>query len=119
MSKTPGPPKGTQASGRRLWRSVLDEFDLDEHELALLRESVRTVDQLDALAEIVAADGPMLDGKMHPALVESRQLRLVLARLLASLRLPEGEDDERPQRRGAARAPYKPRNVATLPGVAR
>lgn len=99
-------PAGTRAAGRRLWRSVVDAFDLEEHELALLREAVRTVDQLDQLAAVVAEDGPMVDGKVHPALTESRQLRPVLARLLASLRVPE-DDDTRPQRRGAARGTYR------------
>ncbi|MDQ3274292.1 MAG: hypothetical protein M3Q39_04480 [Actinomycetota bacterium] len=35
----------------------------------------------------------------HPALVESRQQRLALARLLIALRLPDREE-QRPQRRG-------------------
>lgn len=110
MSKRPAPPKGTKASGRRLWADVLGRFELDEHELALLREAVRTVDQLDDLAGIVAEEGPILSGKAHPALVESRQLRVVLTRLVASLRLPD-EDDERPQHRGSARGAYQPRAV--------
>jgi hypothetical protein len=47
---------------------------------------------------------------VQPLLVEQRQQSLVLARLLASLRLPSGETAEgdlvRPQRRGAARGSY-------------
>lgn len=108
----PTPPTGTKASGRRLWRSVVDGFELEEHELALLREAVRTVDLLDALAEIVADDGPMIDSpqgrRTHPAVIEARQLKIVLARLLAELRLPSNEDDRRPQRRGGARGVYAP-----------
>ena len=92
-------------AGERLWASVADHFDLEEHEQALLREACRTVDQLDALAAVVDADGVVVDGKAHPALVESRQLRLALARLLASLRLPD-DDDVRPQRRGSVRGVY-------------
>lgn len=107
MTKTPAPPKGIKASGRRLWDDVLGRFDLDEHEVAVLRETVRTVDQLDDLAGIVAADGVMLGDKVHPALVEQRQLRIVLSRLVASLRLPD-EDDQRPQHRGSARGAYQP-----------
>ncbi|MFN8019834.1 MAG: hypothetical protein U0P45_17200 [Acidimicrobiales bacterium] len=108
-TKPPPAPAGTGPSGRRLWRSVTADFDLAEHELALLREAVRTVDQLDALAAVVADAGSMVDTpqgpKVHPALVEARQLRLVLARLVASLRVPD-EEGEQPQRRGAARRPY-------------
>lgn len=113
--KIPPAPAGTKASGRRLWRSTLAEWDLEEHELALLREAVRTVDQLDALADVVAAEGPVIDAKAgpraHPALVEARQLRIALARLLAALRLPDGAPGDesagrRAQRRVGARGVY-------------
>lgn len=113
----PAPPRATKAAGRRLWNELLRDYVLDEHELALLREAVRTVDQLEALTAIVEAEGVMVstasgERKVHPALTEARQLRLTLARLLASLRLPAGEaGDEkagtrRPQRRGGARGTY-------------
>ncbi len=105
MSKTLAPPRGTKASGRRLWVDVVRRFELDEHELAMLREACRTVDQLDVLAGVLAVDGLILNDKAHPALVESRQLRIVLTRLLASLRLPD-EAMVRPQHRGRARGAY-------------
>jgi hypothetical protein len=111
-SSKPQPPSGTKASGRRLWRSLVDDVNLEEHYLALLREAVRTVDMLDSLAEIIADEGPMIDSpqgrRMHPAVIEARQLKIVLARLLAALRLPSNEDDRRPQRRGGARGVYMP-----------
>jgi hypothetical protein len=95
-------------SGKRLWRSILREYDLAEHELALLTEACRTVDQLDAFAEVIAAEGVIEQGtgRAHPAVVESRQLRLALARLTATLRVPLGDEEATPQRRGASRAPY-------------
>jgi hypothetical protein len=115
--KIPAVPKGTGPSGRRLWRAVLSEYELDEHELALLREAVRTVDTLDRLAEIVKRAGDIVvigdkGPKVHPALVEARQLKIALARLLAALRLPEGEQlDGRPQRRVGVRGTYGLRSV--------
>lgn len=112
--KTPPAPAGAKASGRRLWRDVLGKYELEEHEEALLREAVRTVDLLDDLAAVVADEGLMVDGphgsKVHPAMVEARQLKIALARLLAALRLPAGEEDDgsvrRPQRRVGARGVY-------------
>ena len=101
-------PNGLKASGRRLWKAVVGELELDEHERSLLIEACRTADALDALDAVIAADGVMVDGKPHPALVESRQQRVVLTRLVASLRLPEDlqRPETRPQRRGAARGAY-------------
>ena len=105
------PPKGSKASGSALWRDVLGKYDLEEHELALLREACRTVDDLDTLAAVVAAEGMTVGAKVHPAVVEARQLRIALARLLGALRLPAGDEEDqlsgrRPQRRVGARGVY-------------
>ena len=105
----PEAPSGLGVSGKKLWDEVLEPWELDQHELLLLTEACRTVDQLDLLDAAVKEHGIMLpDGRMHPALVEARQQRITLTRLIASLRLPEGLEDgvARPQRRGAARGSY-------------
>jgi hypothetical protein len=108
-------PAGTRAPGKRLWASVTGDYDLEEHETALLVEAVRTVDLLADLDALVRAEGPMVElpqgVRAHPAAVEARQQRIALARLLASLRLPAGEDGDqqasaRPQRRVGARGVY-------------
>lgn len=105
-SKPPAAPRGSGPRARALWADVVADHILDQHEEALLVEACRTVDDLDACAEVVKRDGVMLGDRLHPAQVEARQLRLVLARLIASLRLPEGVEDARPQRRGSARGTY-------------
>lgn len=111
----PDPPDGAKAGGSALWTDVLGKYELEEHELALLREAVRSVDLLDDLAAVVEAEGLMIAGphgsKVHPAMVEARQLRIALARVLAALRLPAGEEDDpaagrRPQRRSGVRGVY-------------
>ena len=112
QSKPERAPAGTGPAGRRLWTAILSEYDLEEHELLLLRESVRTVDLLDSLEATVKAEGTVIDSpqgrKAHPAAVEARQQRIALARLLTALRLPAGEEggDRRPQRRGGVRGVY-------------
>ncbi len=120
MATDPKPPTGTKAAGRRLWTSITSDFDLEEHELVLLREAVRTVDLLADLDVLVKAEGSMVDSpqgrKAHPAAVEARQQRITLARLLSALRLPSGEEGDqqasaRPQRRGGARGVYGIRAV--------
>ena len=120
-SGTPKAPAGTAAPGRRLWASVTDVYDLDEHELVLLVEAVRTVDLLDVLDAAVRAEGPLLDSpqglRAHPAAVEARMQRIALARLLAALRLPaggEGDQQEgaRPARKVGVRGVYAVRSVS-------
>ncbi len=109
-------PTGLGADARALWSSVIEEYDLEEHERALLVEACRTVDLLTKLDAEVRRDGPVLDSsqglRAHPAAVEARQQRIALARLLAALRLPAGEEGDqqagarRPQRRVGVRGTY-------------
>jgi hypothetical protein len=101
----PKPPEGLGAGGRRLWRAVLRDYELAEHEMLLLREAAFTSDLCEALQAVIDAEGPTtanhLGGvKMHPALAELRQQRLALARLVVCLRVPLGDED-------AGRAQYR------------
>lgn len=91
-------PRGLRAAGRRLWSSVLDDFELDESASAVLAEAAHTVDLLADLrrelaetpAVIESAQGP----RVHPMLVEIRQQRLALAKLVTSLGLPKELADD-------------------------
>ena len=107
----PPAPDGLGPSGVRLWDSVVAAHELDVHEEIMLLSACRTADLMDRLwAE--AATGPLTVVKAKgnrvtaPPIVEHRQQSLVYARMLASLRLPSGEEGARPQRRGAARGSY-------------
>ncbi|MFF7973835.1 hypothetical protein [Streptomyces sp. NPDC007905] len=110
-------PDGLDESGTRLWESVAGDFELDVHEQLLLLQACRTADLLDRLARRAeAAELTVFNAKGEqvtaPWITEHRQQSLVLARLLASLRMPSGEEDGRPQRRGAARGSYGVRSVS-------
>jgi hypothetical protein len=110
-------PDGLDVSGTRLWESVADAFDLDVHEQLVLLSACRAVDLLDRLWE-QASRSPLTvrnakgEEVTNPVITEHRQQSLVLARLLASLRMPSGEEEGRPQRRGAARGAYGVRSTA-------
>lgn len=107
----PKAPSGLATAGQRLWSSVLEDYHLDVHEELLLLEACRCADRLDRLAKD-AERAPLTvtnhrgDEVAQPLLVEARQQQITLSRLLASLRLPSGEEGTRPQRRGAARGSY-------------
>lgn len=109
--KLPAAPKGLGSTGRRLWRAVLSDYALEQHELLTLTEACRVVDRLDRLAE--AGEGAPLtvtnargDEVSNPLLVEARSQEITYIRLIASLRLPDTEDNVRPQRRSGARGAY-------------
>lgn len=101
-STAPSPPRDLQRSGRALWRGVLDEFELEEHERQLLHETCRTRDLCDRLQIVLDQEGPMSTSsqgvRVHPAAVELRQQRITLARLMAALNMPSGEAAEAPAR---------------------
>ncbi len=108
----PAAPKGAGPAGRRLWRSVLADFELAEHEMALLRRAVHVTDVCARLQDLVDEQGPMVrdrhgEIRTHPALVELRAQSVLLARLVVALRVPLGDQDDahqaaasRPQYRG-------------------
>jgi hypothetical protein len=86
-------PSGLRGLGKGLRAAVLADYVLDEHELVLLRQAVRVVDLCDTLQTIVDSDGPVVADtkgslRTHPAMIELRLQRLVLARLIVAL--PQG-----------------------------
>lgn len=110
----PKAPAGLKPGGRKLWTQVLDDYELAEHELQVLQQAARTVDQIDALEAIVQAEGPMQNSpqgrRVHPAVQELRQQRIVLARLLAALNIPTEDSESRQVR--APRGVYGIRGTA-------
>lgn len=112
----PPAPDGAGPAGLALWTGILSTFGLPTHELFMLSEAVRVADRLHQLEALVDAEGLLiLDPKRqikiaHPALVEARQQRVALARLLVALRLPDLGSGRRPQHRGL-RGAYGPRLV--------
>lgn len=109
----PEPPEGLRDRGKALWFDVQSRYQLEYHEELLLIEMCRSVDLLDELTALVERDGVQNQrtGRIHPAAIEARQLRIAFARLAAALRLPAGDEadpaaNRRPQRRVGARGVY-------------
>lgn len=94
--KRPPKPYKLTGSGLKLWNRVVKEYALETHELSVLEELCRTKTRIEQLDEIVDADGLMVDSpqgrRVHPAAVESRQLRIVFTGLSKTLRFPVGDD---------------------------
>ena len=107
------PPGGLGNSGRALWRSIVkglpDGWELDEREQAILKLAARQVDAVAQLEGVVAKQGAMVRGStgqpvVHPAVVEARQGRVVVSRLLGQLALPNAEQE--PQAASGRRAQH-------------
>jgi hypothetical protein len=102
LDKPPRAPNGSKAAGQRLWHAVLSGYELAEHEMTLLVQACRVADVCDELQTLVDADGPVTGKRVNPAIVELRQQRVVLAKLIVALRVPLG-DQEIPSKTGAPR----------------
>lgn len=89
-------PAGLQAAGKKLWRSITAEFDLETepHKTQILAEACRVVDAIAELDE-AAAEAPLtVKGSMgqpviSPFIAEARAQRALLAQLLARLNFEE------------------------------
>ena len=106
----PEAPDHLTERGAGLWRSIVDAYDLGDHQLELLRRACEASDRTDEAAAVVAAEGLTVNDRYgfprpHPATTIERDSRIALARLLRELALEPGapEDHARPPRTGATR----------------
>ncbi len=87
-------PGGLGVAGKRLWKEVSAGYTLREDELCVLEDACREVDLVARLQAEVDAGPLLVPGSRgqdipHPLLMEVRQHRLLLARLLRQLQLPD------------------------------
>jgi hypothetical protein len=93
-SEIPPTPEGLGDGGAKLWASIVDDFEMSQHELTLLAQCCCTLDACEQLQAVIDADGVLSEkgtgARIHPAVVELRAQRLTLTKLLAALQLPAG-----------------------------
>ena len=100
------PPGGLSAGGKRLWRSVVAEHDLDATQLVQLEEACRAKDRCDRFASLLAG------GHDSKIFADANATANLLKLMIAALRLPDSSG-RRPQHR-AARGVYRPRQTRTV-----
>lgn len=110
----PEPPEGLGEAGRALWVSLTSVYVFTAYELLILDQACRLADSVDALAAAVEQDGVVVLGaagqkRLNAAVVELRQARLGMAKLLGMLALPSSED-ERPMSDASRRAQHAARS---------
>jgi len=74
----------------------MGEYELAEHEEAVLLQACRVADLLDRLQAVIDGSEVVVTSpqgaKTHPAVVEFRQQALTLAKCMAALRIPLDEE---------------------------
>ena len=91
-------PSGLGRAGKRLWRTIKGDFELDSRQLLVLEQAARQADALAELEDEVARSGVVASGsrgqlRLSQAVVELRQGRIALSRLLGELSLPEKTEE--------------------------
>lgn len=102
----PKPPAHLRAAGRDLWRSIREDYHIDDAAaLALLATAAEALDRLRAAQEAVEADGELVadrygQKKLNPALTLEKDARAGFLAALKMLNL-----DLEPLRDGPGRPP--------------
>ena len=99
MTHRKAAPKHLSRSSAALWRRIQREFDLEPHEIPLLKAFCESVDRAEEARRAVADEGAYYHDfrqqpKPHPALREERDSRLAASRLLRELRLAKRKSTE-------------------------
>ena len=100
MTNRPDPPAHLRPETADWWRSVLADYDLEEHHVRLLHLACEAWDRCQQAREQIDRDGLTVttaDGgmKAHPAVAIERDTRLAFARLIRELDLDAGAPAER------------------------
>lgn len=103
-NRAPAAPSTLGQAGTKLWRTIVRDFHLQDHELVQLEEAALVRDRIAQLRDLVDSEGPMITNsqgrRLHPAIPEIRAQQLTLARLLVTLGVPSLEEDNLPASRG-------------------
>jgi hypothetical protein len=93
VTAEPAPPPGLSDRAGAFWAETIEAFDMEAHDLEVLRAVVRLMDRADQLATAIDQGGLTVTGsagqpRPNPLLAEERQTAATIARLLRELGLP-------------------------------
>lgn len=89
----PRPPAGLSAEARRLWKSILEQYEIDDDAgFLLLRTAMESLDRMREAQTILQKDGIVIadrfgQKRQHPATLVERDAKNMLLRSLKSLNL--------------------------------
>ncbi|QSE88925.1 hypothetical protein JWS13_10055 [Rhodococcus pseudokoreensis] len=92
-------PRGLGTAGQRLWRTTLDEFEMDSepHKIEILTQACKVTDKIAELEKAQKGQPLTVLGSarqltIHPLVAEVRFQRGLLAQLLGKLGLPDTDE---------------------------
>lgn len=90
----PRVPQGLNVAGRRLWRSVIDNYELSGHELEVLRVAAMAADRLETAHQQLDDEGQVITNRFgalvaHPAAKVAHDAGQTILNTFRSLSLPE------------------------------
>lgn len=95
----PKPPTHLSSAARKWFRSVIDTFNLEDHDVNLLVLACEALDRCEQARVTLATEGPFYKDRFgcpraHPAVAIERDSRLAYARLLRELCLGDDMPDD-------------------------
>ncbi|NKM55800.1 hypothetical protein GFL21_14885 [Rhizobium anhuiense] len=92
MAKSSKPPAHLRPATQKWWRSVLADFDLEEHHIRILQLAAEAWDQAQGAREVLDRDGQTFSDrfgqpKERPEVGIMQNARIAFARLLRELAL--------------------------------
>ena len=85
-------PKHLSEAARKIWNSVVKDYELEPRHLELLRLALEALDAAEKARQTIASEGQIVDGgrygkKAHPCIAIERDSRIAHARLMRELGL--------------------------------
>lgn len=100
--KAKKPPAHLSSAAKKWFRSVVEDFDLEDHDLNLLVLACEALDRGEQARQRLAVEGVVFTDRFgcpraHPCVSIERDSRLAYARLLRELCLNDDGDKETPR----------------------
>ena len=106
MTNRPRIPPGLKKDGKKFFRKIIEDFELENHHLEILKQAAKCLDDLSLDEKTIESEGRFFTDrygqpKEHPAVTATRQTRGLFQRLIREVGLDIIDtSDSRPIRNG-------------------
>jgi len=101
-------PSALGPAGKKFWKKIVAEWNLDPHHVELLAQAAKCLDRIAAAREIIDREGIIVKdrfgcSKRHPAVDVELQNKITFNRTLREIGLDVSAPENRPPRLGGMR----------------